>query len=240
MKKEIVSNPVLWSPSDERIKSSQMYKFIKIINEKNNINIQNFTDLHTWSIENKADFWSAIWDFFDVIGSKGMEPYIDPINQMPGSKFFPNGKVNYAENMLSGDVSGPAIVFKSEDKIRKEVSWKELKVQVAALANFLKTQGVTKGDRVAAYMPNMPETVIMMLATSSIGAIFSSASPDFGVEGVLDRFGQIEPKILLTTDGYWYNGKEINITKKVIEVVEALPSLQKIIIAPLLGIETDL
>ena len=238
MKKEIVSNPVLWSPSDERVKSSQMYKFIKIINEKNNINIQNFTDLHTWSIENKADFWSAIWDFFDVIGSKGMEPYIDPINQMPGSKFFPNGKVNYAENMLSGDVSGPAIVFKSEDKIRKEVSWKELKVQVAALANFLKKQGVTKGDRVAAYMPNMPETVIMMLATSSIGAIFSSASPDFGVEGVLDRFGQIEPKILLTTDGYWYNGKEINITKKVIEVVEALPSLQKIIIAPLLGIET--
>ena len=174
-----------------------------------------------------------------MIGSKGMEPYIDPINQMPGSKFFPNGKVNYAENMLSGDASGPAIVFKSEDKIRKEVSWKELKVQVAALANFLKKQGVAKGDRVAAYMPNMPETVIMMLATSSIGAIFSSASPDFGVEGVLDRFGQIEPKILLTTDGYWYNGKEINITKKVIEVVEALPSLQKIIIAPLLGIEVD-
>ena len=129
-------------------------------------------------------------------------------------------------------------MFRSEDKIRKEVSWKELKVQVAALANFLKMQGVTKGDRVAAYMPNMPETVITMLATSSIGAIFSSASPDFGVEGVLDRFGQIEPKILLTTDGYWYNGKEIYITKKVIEVVEVLPSLQKIIIAPLLGIET--
>ena len=130
MKKEIVSNPVLWSPSDERVKSSQMYKFMKIINKKNNINIQNFTDLHTWSIENKADFWSAIWDFFDVIGSKGMEPYIDPINKMPGSKFFPNGKVNYAENMLSGDVSGPAIVFKSEDKIRKEVSWKELKFKL--------------------------------------------------------------------------------------------------------------
>ena len=132
--------------------------------------------------------------------------------------------------MLSGDVSGPAIVFKSEDKIRKEVSWKELKVQVAALANFLKIQGVTKGDRVAAYMPNMPETVIMMLATSSIGAIFSSASPDFGVEGVLDRFGQIEPKILLTTDGYWYNGKEINITKKVIEVVELYLLYKKLLL----------
>ncbi len=237
MKKEIVSNPVLWSPSDERVKSSQMYQFIKIANEKHNINIKDFTDLHTWSIENKADFWSTIWDFFDVIGSKGIEPYIDPKNQMPGSKFFPDGKVNYAENMLSGDFLGPAIVFKSENKIRKELSWKELKVQVAALANFLRTQGVSKGDRVAAYMPNMAETVIMMLATSSIGAIFSSASPDFGVDGVLDRFGQIEPKILITTNGYWYNGKEIDITQKVLDIVKALSSLQKIVIAPLLGIK---
>ncbi len=239
MKKELVTNPVVWSPSDERVRSSQMYKFIKIINKKNNINIQNFNDLHTWSVENKVNFWSSIWDFFDVIGSKGTEPYIYPINQMPGSKFFPNGEVNYAENMLSGDASGPAIVFKSEDTIRKEMSWKELKAQVAALANFLKTHGVTKGDRVAAYMPNMPETVIMMLATSSIGAIFSSASPDFGVDGVLDRFGQIEPNILLTSDGYLYNGKKINITNKVKDVVRALPSLKKIVIAPLLGIETD-
>ena len=239
MIKKIVSNPILWSPSDERVKSSQMYQFIKIINKKNNINIQNFIDLHSWSIENKAEFWSEIWDFFEVKGFKGVKPYIKPENQMPGSKFFPNGKVNYAENMLSGDVSGPAIVFKSENKIRKEVSWNDLKTEVSALANFMKKQGIAKGDRVAAYMPNMPETVIMMLATSSIGAIFSSASPDFGVDGVLDRFGQIEPKILLTTDGYWYNGKEINITNKVIDVVNALPSLKKIVIAPFLGIEFD-
>ena len=137
MKKK-VTNPVLWSPSDERVKSSQMYKFIKIINKKNNVNIQNFTDLHTWSIENKADFWSTIWDFFNVIGYKGMKPYINPINKMPGSKFFPNGKVNYAENMLSGDASGPAIVFKSEDKIRKEVSWKELKGSSCSISKFFK------------------------------------------------------------------------------------------------------
>ena len=239
MEKDIVFNNVIWAPSDERVKSSKMYKFIKIINKKNNLNIQNFTDLHNWSIENKSDFWSSIWDFFEIKGLKGTKPYIEPENQMPGSKFFPNGKVNYAENMLLGDVSGSAIVFKSEDKIRTEVSWKELEAQVAALANFMKKQGVAKGDRVAAYMPNMPETVIMMLATSSIGAIFSSASPDFGVDGVLDRFGQIEPKILLTTDGYWYNGKEINITNKVIDVVNALPSLQKIVLAPLLGIEVN-
>ena len=238
MKKDKILNPVMWAPSDERIKSSQMFKFIKYNNDKYNLNLNSFTDLHSWSVNNKSDFWSSIWDFFKILGTKGTDPYIEPINQMPGSKFFPNGSVNYAENMLSGNMTGPAIVFKSENKIRREVSWKDLKHQVANLAKYLKKEGVVKGERVAAYMPNMPETVIMMLATSSIGAIFSSASPDFGVEGVLDRFGQIEPKILFTTDGYWYNGKEINITKKVIDVVEALPSLQKIIISPLLGIKT--
>ena len=238
MEKDIISNPVMWTPSDERINSSQMFKFIKAINNKYNLDLISFSDLHIWSVNNKSDFWSSIWDFFEVIGSKGTEPYIEPINQMPGSKFFPYGKLNYAENMLSGNVSGTAIVFKSEDKIRKEISWKDLKTQASALANFLKDEGVVKGDRVAAYMPNMPETVIMMLATSSIGAIFSSASPDFGVDGVLDRFGQIEPKILLTTDGYWYNGKEVNITNKVLDIVKSLSSLKRVVIAPLLGIET--
>ena len=239
MEKETVSNEVIWSPSDKRAESSQMHKFMENINKKYNINLSSFSELHTWSIENKTQFWELIWDFFDIIGSKGTKPYIDPLNKMPGSNFFPNGKVNYAENMLSGNNFGVAIVFKSEDKLRKEVSWKELKDQVAALAKFLKKEGVIKGDRVAAYMPNMPETLIMMLASSSIGAIFSSASPDFGVDGVLDRFGQIEPKILLTTDGYWYNGKEVNITNKVLDVVKNLPSLQRVVITPLLGIETD-
>ena len=235
MQKEIISNPVMWSPSDKRVKSSQIYEFMNKINEKNNLYLTSFDDLYNWSIKNKTSFWSSIWDFFDIVGSKGSSPYINPVNQMPGSKFFPNGKLNYAENMLLGNVSGAAIIFKSEDKIRKEVSWKELRVQVATIANFLKAEGVVKGDRVAAYMPNMPETVIMMLAASSIGAIFSSASPDFGVDGVLDRFGQIEPKILLTTDGYWYNGKEVNITNKVLDIVKNLPSLQRVIVTPLLG-----
>ena len=239
MEKETLSNPILWSPSNERVKSSQMFRFLQNINAKYDLNLDSFSELHNWSIENKSEFWSSIWDFFKIIGSKGTEPYIDPINKMPGSKFFPNGSVNYAENMLSGNVSGPAIIFKSEDKIRKEVSWKDLKSQVSSLANFLKKEGIVKGDRIAAYMPNVPETVIMMLATSSIGAIFSSASPDFGVDGVLDRFGQIEPKILLTTDGYWYNGKEVNITNKVLEVVKALPSLQSVIISPLLDVNTE-
>ena len=162
MQKDIVLNPVMWTPSDERIKSSQMLKFIKGVNDRYNLDLISFVDLHSWSVNNESDFWSSIWDFFEIIGSKGNTPYIEPENQMPGSKFFPNGIVNYAENMLSGDVSGAAIVFKSEDKIRKEISWKDLKIQVATLARFLRKQGIVKGDRVVAYMPNMPETVIMM------------------------------------------------------------------------------
>ena len=118
MEKDKISNPVMWAPSDERIKSSQMFKFIKYNNDKYNLNLNSFADLHSWSVNNKSDFWSSIWDFFKILGTKGADPYIKPINQMPGSKFFPNGSVNYAENMLSGNMTGPAIVFKSENKIR--------------------------------------------------------------------------------------------------------------------------
>ena len=239
MKEDFENNPIIWSPSDKRIKSSQMYSFMEHVNQNHNLNITTFEGLHEWSIKSKPDFWNAVWNFFNIIGTKGNKPYIEPLNKMPESRFFPNGKVNYAQNMLSGANTGLAIIFKSEDKIRRELSWEELYSQVATLAKFLKEHGIVKGDRVAAYMPNMPETVVMMLATSSIGAIFSSASPDFGVDGVLDRFGQIEPKILITTDGYWYNGKEVKIETKVIDVVKGLPSLKKVVVAPLLDFETD-
>ena len=237
MKNELKKNPIMWSPSEERIKSSQMHMFMEYVNQSSTLNLTTFQELHEWSIKSKPDFWSAVWDFFNIIGTKGNKPYLNPLNKIPGSKFFPNGKVNYAENMLSGDNVGLAIVFKSEDKVRRELSWAELNLQVASSAKFLKEHGIVKGDRISAYMPNMPETVIMMLATSSLGAVFSSASPDFGVEGVLDRFGQIEPKILITTDGYWYNGKEVDIKHKVIDVVKGLPSLKKVVIAPLLGVK---
>ncbi|MDC0092728.1 acetoacetate--CoA ligase [Alphaproteobacteria bacterium] len=233
------SNPIMWSPSEERIKSSQMNSFMENINQIYNLNLTTFEELHEWSVSFKSDFWSAVWDFFNITGTKGKKPYIEPLNKMPGTKFFPNGRVNYAENMLSGANTGLAIVFKSEDKIRREVTWDELNSQVATLAKFLKDNGIVKGDRVVAYMPNMPETVVMMLASSSLGAIFSSASPDFGVDGVLDRFGQIEPKILITTDGYWYNGKEVKIGNKVLDVVKGLPSLKKVVVAPLLDFKMD-
>ena len=159
MSENAAVNPILWSPSQKRIKTSEMYRFIKAINSKNKLNIRSFDDLHQWSVNKKSDFWSNVWDYFNIIGIKGNEPYIDPLNHMPNSKFFPNGKVNYAENMLSGKNEGLAIVFKSEDKIRKQMTWEDLKIQVASMANFLKNSGITKGDRVAAFMPNMPETV---------------------------------------------------------------------------------
>ncbi len=144
MSNELKSNPIMWSPSEERIHSSQMYKFMRNINKRYKLNLKSYDELHHWSIKSKSQFWEAIWDFFNIIGSKGKMPYIEPLNKMPESKFFPHGKVNYAENMLSGDNVGLAIIFKSEDKIRRELSWQELKVQVASMANFLKKNGISK------------------------------------------------------------------------------------------------
>ena len=214
-----MKNELLWKPTSDRANKTSLNKFIEHVNFHQKTKINNFESLHKWSVNNRSNFWDEIWNFYNVIGEKGQKPYLNPDNKLPGTKFFPTGKLNYAENMLKKSNSDTAITFWSEDKIKKKLSWYELKNQVAAVANYFKKKGIKKGDRVAAYLPNVPETIIVMLASSSIGAIFSSASPDFGVEGVLDRFGQIEPKILVTTDGYNFNGKEINITEKVEKVV---------------------
>ena len=229
-----MNNELLWRPDLDKQKNTSLYKFIEHINSRHKTEIDNFETLHKWSINYRGYFWEEVWNFFNIIGKKGDCPYLEPENSLPGTKFFPNGKLNYAQNMLKKSDDDVAIIFWSEDKIKKKLSWYDLKNQVAAVANFFKSKGVKKGDRIAAYLPNLPETIIVMLASSSIGAIFSSASPDFGVEGVLDRFGQIEPKILITTDGYNFNGKEINITKKVEKVVHSLQSVKDIILVSLL------
>ena len=222
-------NEILWQPSENRIKTSKMFLFMKNINNKYQLNLASYKELHLWSINHRELFWSEIWDFYKIIGFKGNKPYLSPENNLPGTMFFPNGKLNYAENMLKKNNNDTAIIFWSEDKIKKKICWYDLKNQVSAVANFLKMKGIQKGDRVAAYLPNVPETIIVMLASASIGAVFSSASPDFGVEGVIDRFGQIEPKIFITTDGYNFNGKEINITEKVKQVVNLLPSINSLL-----------
>ena len=230
-----MKNELIWKPSSQKIQSSSLHQFIEYINPKYKLKINNFEDLHKWSVENRDYFWDEVWNFYNVIGKKGDKPYLDPENHLPGTKFFPNGKLNYAENMLKKNDNDIAITFWSEDKIKKKLSWYQLKNQVSSVANYFKKKGIKKGDRIAAYLPNVPETIIVMLASSSIGAIFSSASPDFGVEGVLDRFGQIEPKVLVTTDGYNFNGKEINITEKVEKVVNSLRSVKDVVLVPLLN-----
>ncbi len=230
-----MKNEILWTPSKHKKKNTSLYKFIEHVNFRHKTQIDNFESLHKWSIDFRSHFWEEVWNFFNIIGEKGEKPYLSPENALPGTKFFPNGTLNYAENMLKKCDNDIAITFWSEDKIKKKLSWYDLKNQVGAVANFFKSKGIKKGDRVAAYLPNMPETIIFMLASSSIGAIFSSASPDFGVEGVLDRFGQIEPKILIITDGYNFNGKKINITEKVEKVVNSLRSVKDIVLVPLLN-----
>ncbi len=230
-----MKNELLWKPTTKRVENTSLFKFIKHVNAKHKKKIDSFRALHKWSVENRNYFWDEVWNFYNVIGEKGAQPYLEPENDLPGTKFFPNGKLNYAENMLKKSDNDIAINFWSEDKIKKKLSWYELKNQVAAVTNYFKKKGIKKGDRVAAYLPNVPETIIVMLASSSIGAIFSSASPDFGVEGVLDRFGQIEPKILVTTDGYNFNGKQINISEKVEKVVNSLRSVKDVVLVPLLN-----
>ena len=234
----MVKNKILWNPNPNKLRKTSLYKFKKEICAKYNLNLRNFMDLHEWSIQNREDFWEEIWDFFEVVGSKGDKPYLYPENDLPGTKFFPKGKLNYAENMLQKKGKDTAIIFQSEEVIHKQISWSELRNQVASVVNFFIKNGVKKGDRIAAYLPNIPETIVIMLASSAIGAIFSSASPDFGVEGVVDRFGQIEPKIFVTTDGYNFNGNKINITNKIKNIVNQISSIEKIILIPLINSKT--
>lgn len=191
-------------------------------------------DLHRWSLEHPEDFWEAIWDFGGVVGDMGERRLVDG-DKMPGARFFPDARLNFAENLLRGTGGRDAIVFKGEDKVAYRWSWDELRQKVSMLQQAMRAMGIGPGDRVAALMPNMPEAVAGMLAATSIGAVWSSASPDFGERGVLDRFGQIEPKLLIACDGYWYNGKPFDIGDKLKAVTTQLPTLEKTVIVPYAG-----
>jgi len=192
-----------------------------------------FKTLHQASIDDRGLFWSSIWDFFKVIGDKGERSLIE--DHMPGASFFPDAKLNFAENLLRSSNNTDAIVFRSEDKVEKRMSRSELSDLVSRVQQWLIRMGIKEGDRVAAILPNMPESIAMMLATASIGAIWSSCSPDFGPRGVLDRFGQITPKILISCDGYYYNGKTVSLSEKLSEIVPQLSSIVGVLILPLIG-----
>ena len=223
---------MLWQPSPERIAGANVTRFAALVRERHGVDTGDYAALHRWSIENRAAFWSAIWEYGAVIGERGEGPVLVDGDRMPGAKWFPGARLNFAENLLRRRDDAPGIVFRGEDRVRRSLSFRELHDAVSVLAQALRAAGVAKGDRVAGYLPNMPEAVVAMLATASIGAIWSSASPDFGVQGVVDRFGQIAPKVLFSADGYFYGGKRHDSIGRLAPIAERIPSIKRIVIVP--------
>ncbi|MBU4301318.1 MAG: AMP-binding protein, partial [Actinobacteria bacterium] len=199
---------LLWKPSEERVKSSNMYRFIQYVNRRFDKDFSDYDELYQWSIDNIPDFWAATWDFVDIKASSGYEEVIDDVGKMPGASWFAGARLNFAENLLRFRDDQVALIFKGEGRDTVRMTYAELYDQVARVAKSLRDAGVKKGDRVAGFMPNMPQTVVAMLAATSMGAVWSSCSPDFGIKGVLDRFGQIKPRILFVADGYFFKGRK--------------------------------
>jgi len=218
----------LWKPHNK--KQSQMYDFLNQINIKYNLEITNYNELHKWSVENISVFWKEIWNYSKIVYSRPYTKVVKDLDNMINSKWFLNSRLNFAENLLQFKDDKIAIYYKNEDNELCNLSYADLYIKVEMLSHSLKERGVKKNDRVVGYLPNIPETIIAMLATTSIGAIWSSCSPDFGVKGVLDRFQQIDPKILFVSNGYQFKGGQFDLSEKVSKIIEGLPSLEGTII----------
>jgi len=224
----------LWAPSEMAVRSSPLTAFMHEATRRSGLDLNDYDALHQWSVEDREGFWRLVWDHCGIIGNRGERIMADG-ERRPGASFFPDARLNFAENLLRRTGPADAIVFRGEDKAERRLSWDELHALVSRLQQFFRSEGVKAGDRVAGMMPNMPETVAAMLAAASIGAIWSSCSPDFGEKGVLDRFGQIEPVVFFAPDGYWYAGKRIEVGEKVAAVLAKLPSVRKAVIVDYLG-----
>ena len=198
----MTTNKLLWSPSQKLIDEANITRFIAYVNQAQNLELTDYNSLYQWSITEKENFWSSLWDFTEIVGDKGDRILIDGDN-IEAAQWFPDASLNFAENLLRKKNSEIAIYFRAEDQADYQLTYKELYHQVASVADWLKANGLQPGDRVAAYLPNMPETVVAMLAATSLGAVWTSTSPDFGEESVVDRFGQTAPRFLFTVDGYF-------------------------------------
>ncbi len=223
---------MLWQPSQERIKNSNMYDFMLSINEKYGTDFEKYSCLYKWSIDNIPEFWASFWEYADIKYSNNYLTIIDDLNKMPGAKWFEGARLNFAENLLRYTDDRVAIVFNGEARDSIRMTYAELYDEVARVAKSLKEQGVRRADRVAGFMPNIPETIIAMLAATSMGAIWSSCSPDFGIKGVLDRFGQIKPKVLFTANGYSFKGKNFDSLERLPTILKDLPSIEKVVVVP--------
>ena len=233
-------NTILWKPSKDQINSSQLEAFRLQVNSRFNLKIENYSELHSWSISNINDFWKAIWGFMAIKCSSNYNQVVDDENKMPGAKWFDGLLFNFAENLLRIKSDKAAIIFQSENADSKIISYNELYDEVEKVASTLRKMGIKNGDRIVGIMPNLAETVIAMLATTSIGAIWSSCSPDFGTQGILDRFTQINPKIIFASDGYFYKGKSFDSLNKLKDLLNHLPSVRKVIITPFVRENPDI
>ena len=222
----------MYQPSVEQIERSQMFEFKEYINGRHGINLENYQDLHGWSVNQIPDFWEAVWSYFDIIHSESYTQIVDDVSKMPGAKWFNGARLNFAENLLRHRDDKIALIFKGEGQPTRKLTYCELYLAVAKTAQALKNVGVQKGDCIAGFIPNMPESIIAMLATTSIGAIWSSSSPDFGINGVLDRFSQIKPKVLFAANGYFYNGKSHDSLEKLQGILQDLPTVEKVVVIP--------
>ncbi len=225
----------LWSPGEQRKEQALMSRFMAGVGRRLGSSLS-YEELYRWSLEESGAFWAELWNFAGVRGDIGSEPYLVDGDRMPGAQFFPNAQLNYAENCLGrGADQDDALVFWGEEKVKRRVTWHELSVAVARAQALFRELGVQPGDRVAAILPNMPESVMAMLAAASLGAVWSSCSPDFGVQGLLDRLGQVAPKVLIISDGYYYNGKTYDLSEKVAAICGKLPTIECIVVVGYLG-----
>jgi acetoacetyl-CoA synthetase len=224
----------LWRPTASRIADANLTRFMACVNARRGTRLREYAELYAWSLSSPQAFWSELARFADVRAEWGTGPVIESPEAMPGARFFPAARLNFAANLLRFDDGQPALVFRSERGARRTLSYRELRAEVARVAAGLKRAGVVAGDRVAGFVPNVPEAAIAMLATASIGAIWSSCSPDFGVHGVLERFGQIAPRVLFTADGYFYAGKELDSLAPMSEVLTRLSSVEHVVVIPYL------
>jgi acetoacetyl-CoA synthetase len=222
----------LWTPSSERIAESRLRAFQDWVAVHHGIQTRDMAGLWRWSVDDRGTFWSSLWEFCDVVADAKGDVVVEEGDTMPGARWFPDARLNFAQNLLRRSDDGTALVAWGENKVRRTVSWSELNRDVARMAHALNAVGVQRGDRVAGLLPNIPEAIVAMLATASLGAIWSSCSPDFGVAGVLDRFGQIAPKVLLSCDGYYYNGKVHMAAQRLLEITARLPTLETVVTIP--------
>ncbi|RTZ96051.1 MAG: acetoacetate--CoA ligase [Deltaproteobacteria bacterium] len=230
----------LWEPNESQIRSTNMFRFMQFINKKYGTDFETYDALYQWSVTHIADFWAAMWAFADIRASQPYESVIDDETKMPGARWFSGARLNFAENLLRYRDDRTALIFNGEGQVSAKITYTELYDEVARMARSLREAGVVAGDRVVGFIPNMPQTIFAMLAATSIGATWSSCSPDFGIKGVLDRFGQIKPKVLFTADGYFFKGKKIDSLGRIADILEKIPSVEKVVVTPYIETTPDI